>query len=130
MPSPEHPKQLFSSLYNIYPLSAIFITKEALTCSVHSFLITSPPLATCGLTGHGAELFLLLNCRSSSWVGRCHYKTSSIQYIKTLCMGGQMPAHKTLQNKQYTVAAASKHIRTTIKSSKVTTSCKNYQMYI
>ena len=65
----------------IYPLSAIFITKEALTYSVHSFLITSPPLATCGLTGHGAELFLLLNCRSSSWVGRCqltkHYKTSN-----------------------------------------------------
>ena len=33
--------------------------------------MTSPLQSTCGLTGHGAELFLLLNCGSSSWMGRC-----------------------------------------------------------
>ena len=55
-------------------------------------LSLSQSLSTCGLTGLGAELFLLLNCRSSSWVGRCLTK----QYN-----GGQMP-HKTSQCKYAT----------------------------
>ena len=52
------------------------------TIPVGISITLSQSLSTCGLTGLGAELFLLLNCRSSSWVDRCLTKQCTIQFVQ------------------------------------------------
>ena len=82
---------LLDDLWNRYPFPWKKELKKTLPFIWDYIPEASLSLSTCGLTGLGAELFLLLNCRSSSWVDRhlmreltIHYNT--IQYNITMMM--------------------------------------------